>query len=153
MKAKSIVIVLHVILLFLYGCSAGANDNMYEVSREDVTQNLEGIEFDYELPSEMPFEIANVDVSRPSLSQPLFAVDYIGENEKHISLEVTNSDVTWTLPDETEEVDVNGNEGMFMENDQGAKILAWKAQGVSYELSTNTDIGKDMLINVAESFD
>lgn len=134
----------------------GQDKNMYEINHDDINQSLEDIEFDYNLPSKMPFEVVNIETSRPSLSQPLFTVDYMGEGEKYVTLDVTNSNVNFKLPEdpmEKEEVTVNEADGVFMKNDHGAKILAWEEKEVSYELMTNSNLSKDTLVNVAESFD
>ena len=53
----------------------------------------------------LPFEVSSVEFSRPSMSQPVFVLDYQGAEGEYLSLQVADADLSMMNDDVEETAD------------------------------------------------
>ncbi|SET52121.1 protein of unknown function [Salinibacillus kushneri] len=156
MFKKGFVLLFFAIFL-ITGCS-NQNSDMYEVNQTDVTEKLDNIDFEYKLPMKMPFEVESTQINQPPTDQSMFSVAFYGVGGEYLFLDVSNSDVKQSTGNQTEEVSIDNLKGTFLEHNQGAKVLFWKENEVTYQLSLKESgdqdrYSKEDLIKIAESFE
>ncbi|QHS21773.1 DUF4367 domain-containing protein [Virgibacillus sp. MSP4-1] len=154
---RKIFVFVVILVFFTTGCS-NENSDMYEVNRSDMTEKLVNINFDYQLPAKLPFEVQSIQANRPPTDQAMFSLAFYGPNGEYLFLDVSNSEIKRESENNMEEVKIGDKTGSYLENDQGAKMLFWKSNGVSYQLSLKEaeeqqGYNKNDLIMVAESFE
>ncbi|MBH0231318.1 hypothetical protein [Halobacillus yeomjeoni] len=143
------------LLFIIAGCSSEPL-NLYEIDESKISEQLDGIGFDYLLPSGLPFEPETVQAGQPTTNRSeVFSVQFYGENEQMIGLDILNRKVTPTLKTKGEKVEVGDYEGIYY-NENDTEYLIIVIDGVTYILHTpddkgNRDLGKD-LFEVAKSF-
>ncbi|SIS45536.1 DUF4367 domain-containing protein [Salimicrobium flavidum] len=124
------------------------------LSYESVAEELEQFDFDYRLPSELPFDVKSIDVTSPSPNQPIMMVDYMGaEGGEFLSLMVTATTINTNSDTDKEEVELNGVTGKYYVNEQGARFLVWEKKDVSYQLTAHKDsqVDQNDLLSIGKS--
>ncbi|GAA0492552.1 hypothetical protein GCM10008986_18640 [Salinibacillus aidingensis] len=154
---RKIFVFVIILVFFITGCS-NEDPDMYEVSRSDMTEKLVNINFDYQLPAKLPFEVQSIQANRPPTDQAMFSLAFYGPDGEYLFLDVSNSEIKQKSENNMEEVKIGDKKGSYLENDQGAKILFWKTNGVSYQLSLKESeeqqgYTKEDLVHIARSFE
>ncbi|MCA0984232.1 DUF4367 domain-containing protein [Halobacillus yeomjeoni] len=144
------------LLFIIAGCSSEPL-NLYEIDESKVSEQLNGISFEYLLPSGLPFEAESIQAGQPiTNSSEVFVVEFYGEDGQMISMNALNREVTPTLESKSEEIEVGDYEGKYF-NENSTEYLFWEVEGVTYILTlpakeSNEDLGKSNLLTIAENF-
>ncbi|SEA98586.1 protein of unknown function [Thalassobacillus cyri] len=146
---------LFMLVLFTAGCSTEPNA-MHTYDKTQVNDHLQEVDFDYELPEQVPFEVKSIETDTLVPDQPIFSVYFTGTNGEQMMLEVVNATLNAAKSNLFEEVKIGDRKGFFYENAQGARMLLWEKDEVHYQLKTiagDTEALEDsQLIAIASTF-
>ncbi|MBX0356807.1 DUF4367 domain-containing protein [Halobacillus sp. Nhm2S1] len=154
------LILLIALPVFIVGC--GSTDGLQEFDPTGLNEELEKVSFQPQLPTELPFEVKQADLSRPpELQQPVNTLnfDFYGEGNEHLSLLTVNgSEVSSTSEEDYQEVEIDHISGGYFINDSGDQTLRWQEGDIQYVLKSmdqgsESDVSKADLIKMAESFE
>ncbi|MFG6117128.1 hypothetical protein ACGTN9_18410 [Halobacillus sp. MO56] len=123
------------LILFTAACSSEPNA-MHTYDMAQVKDNLQKVEFEYELPEQIPFEVKSIETDTLVPDQPIFSVYFTGTEGEQMMLEVVNATLNTAGSNLFEEVKIGDRKGFFYENAQGARMLLWEKDEVHYQLKT-----------------
>ncbi|WP_028782459.1 DUF4367 domain-containing protein [Thalassobacillus devorans] len=123
------------LMIFTVGCSTEPNA-MHTYDKAQVKENLQAVDFEYELPEQVPFEVKSMETDTLVPDQPIFSVYFTGTEGEQMMLEVVNATLNTAGSNLFEEVKIGDRKGFFYENAQGARMLLWEKDDVHYQLKT-----------------
>ncbi|TGB03629.1 DUF4367 domain-containing protein [Halobacillus salinus] len=147
------------LLMIIVGCSSASG--LHKFNNDELSNKTEGLAFNPQLPTELPFEVEQAEFSHPpKVQQPYktLTFDFYGEDKEHLTvLAVNGGKVSSTSQEEYQEVLVSDKSGKYFVDGSGNKTLRWEEGGIHYILEyfaeqSDTKVAKDELIEVAESF-
>ncbi|WP_085507682.1 hypothetical protein [Thalassobacillus devorans] len=145
------------IVLMTAACSTG--DDMQSYDKEKITNELGAVDFDYELPAEVPMEVDTLEVESFVPDQPIFVANFQGTKGQSMELEVINAKMESPGSNLFDEIEFGeGQKGFFYENAQSSRMLLWEKNGVHYQLKSAESedaeaLEDEELIATAETFE
>ncbi len=149
------MLLLVVLLFATAGCNNG--QELIGFNNEELSKELKNEGIQPKLPTQFPMEVDGYELQLPPHKSAIYPVMFKGKEGEIFNLRVHTGDVSYHGEFKKEDVEVNGNEGFFTEDDRAGLDLAWAEGDYYYILNyqtvgLDTEVTKETMIRVAESF-
>ncbi|WP_339146639.1 MULTISPECIES: DUF4367 domain-containing protein [unclassified Sutcliffiella] len=133
------------------------NGKLYEYNREPFYMAAENLPFEKKIPTYVPFkemEVAqrNLDADKESLTVTLSNI-----NKEYMDVYIGVKETEAFKSMKQQKIHIGENNGVFISDEEGKRILAWEENDVNYEITfyyklTPKEVSKKQLIKMAEAF-
>lgn len=151
---KKILVLLTI--LVLSACGNGASSSLEDFDNSNLKKDSKDKAFQSELPTRTPFEVESATFTPgPEGQEDLRQTfGFYGVDGEFMNLITYSGKVNFSGTDNSEQVEIGGNEGTFGEAENGSLSLHWEDGDLTYNLlADGEEVTKEELIEMANSFE